>query len=176
MSLLELLGLRPRKSREPRNPLAEEIRQRLGNLPPERAEFVAAFAGLLVRVAHADENISPAEREALRRLVVEKVGLAPEEAEAVADIVTRHAEAVGGIEYARLTEAMNRLGTQQDKERLVDCLYAIATAESPVTIVEDEEIRAVARALLLSHSEFIRIRSRYREQLEVLQALRKKKT
>lgn len=40
-------------------------------------------------------------------------------------------------------------------------------------VFEDEAVRQVARALLLTHSQFIEIRRRYKEQLDVIQALRK---
>ncbi len=68
---------------------------------------------------------------------------------------------------------LNELASEEDKEHLIDCLYAVATADSTVSVIEDEEIRSVSRALLLSHSQFIAIRSRYKEQLAVIQALRK---
>ncbi|MFQ5666131.1 MAG: TerB family tellurite resistance protein [Candidatus Binatia bacterium] len=173
MSLLGILGLaRSDSAPAGRNPLADAIRDRLKRLPLRRAEFVAAFAGLLMRVAYADLEISPAERAALPRLIADHAGLSPDESATVAEIVTRQATGFAGIEYALLTRAFNEVATEQEKEQLIDCLYAIATAGSTVSVVEDDEIRAVARALMLSHQQFIAIRHRYKEQLEIIQAAR----
>ena len=169
---MKRLGL-ARSDPPPRNRYRAAVREHLDRLPAERAEFVAAFAGLLARVANADMEVSDAERKAMRRVITKNVGLSPAESEAVADTVVHHASALGGIDYASLTNTFNELGSEADKERLIDCLYAVATADDTVSVVEDEAVRQVARALLLTHSQFVDIRSRYKEQLEVIQALRK---
>ncbi len=160
MSLLRMLGLSPGE-RGPRNRVAAAIHERLGRLPPARAEFMAAFAGLLVRVAYADHELSAEERKRLPELLIEHAGLPPDEAGVVADVVVAEATALSGIDYAALTGTFNEVAGDDDKKRLIDCLYAIATADDAVSVPEDEEIRRVAHALLLSHSEFIAIRARY---------------
>jgi len=172
MSLLKRLGL-ARSDPPPRSRLTAAVREHLERLPPERAEFVAAFAGLLARVARADTDVSDAERRALGRVIKRSAGLSAAESEAVADTVVHHTTTLAGIDYSSLTSTFNELGSQADKEKLIDCLYAVATADSTVSVVEDEEIRQVARALLLTHAQFIGIRTRYKEKLEVIQALRK---
>jgi uncharacterized tellurite resistance protein B-like protein len=171
MSLLKVLGLAADDPR-PRNRLAAALGQRLGALRPERAELVAAFAGLLVRVAHADMEISTTERRRLRELIASHAGLSDAESEAVAECVVVEATELAGIDYASLTRTFNELASPQDKEHLIDCLYGVATADETVSVVEDEEIRQVARALLLGHAQFITIRGRYKEKLAVIQALR----
>jgi len=172
MSLLKHLGL-SHSDPPPRNRLVAAIRERLEHLEPRRAEFVAAFAGLLARVARADEEISDVERAALRAQIAQNTSLSRDESEAVADIVVHQAETLAGIDYASLTRTFNEIGGDEEKVKLIDCLYRIATADSSVSLVEDEAIRAVSNALLLPHSQFIEVRSRYKEQLEVLRELRR---
>src|SRR5262249_43916110 len=145
------------------HPVVAAIHERLAGLSLERAKFVAAFAGLLTRVAFADLEISHAERATLHALLADKAGLTPDEASAVGAIVTHQATALAGIDYAALTRVFNDIADAQAKEQLIDCLYAIATAQSTVSIAEDDQIRAVANALLLSHEQFIAIRHRYKE-------------
>jgi len=171
MSLLKLLGWADASPPAPER-LAAAIQARLGDLNATRAEFVAAFAGLLVRVAYADSGISEAERAVLAPLLAANAGLPVGEAETVMEIVTHQAATLEGISYATLTRAFNAIATDKEKERLIDCLFAVATAEGSISIVEDDEVRAVARALLLSHQQFIAVRSRYKDQLEVIQAAR----
>ena len=62
MSILEFLGLRRTDERTDASESAEtetvrKIVDRLDHLEPERARFVAAFAYILSRVAHADLEI-----------------------------------------------------------------------------------------------------------------------
>ncbi len=170
MSLLKLLGWA--EAEPPAERLATAIQARLNDLAPTRAEFVAAFAGLLVRVAYVDRAISEAERAVLAPLLAANAGLPVAEAETVMEIVTHQATALGGISYASLTRAFNAIATPAEKEHLIDCLFAVATAEGSISLVEDEEVRAVARALLLSQQQLLSVRSRYKEQLEVIQAAR----
>jgi len=173
MPLLRLLGLGTPDQTEASAGLSAAVRERLAHLPPARAEFTAAFAGLLMRVAHADSEVSPEEDAALRRLVDEHAGLTAEECEAVAALVTAHLESMAGIDYAELTRTMNTHASKDEKLHLIDCLYAVATADDLVSVVEDEEVKAVARALMLSHRELIEVRRRYSDQLEVIRAARK---
>ncbi len=170
MSLLKLLGWADAEPQPER--LAATIQARLTDLTPPRAEFVAAFAGLLVRVAYVDRSVSEAERAVLGPLLAENAGLPVAEAETVIEIVTHQATALGGISYASLTRSFNGIASEAEKTRLIDCLFAVATAEGSVSLVEDEEVRAVARALLLSQQQFIDVRSRYKDQLEVILAAR----
>ena len=170
MSLLKLLGWT--EADPPPERLSAAIQARLTDLTPTRAEFVAAFAGLLVRVAYVDRSVSEDERAVLGPLLSANAGLAPAEAATVIEIATHQAITLGGVSYASLTRAFNAIATDEERERLIDCLFAVATAEGSISLVEDEEVRAVARALLVSHQQFITIRSRYKDQLEVIQAAR----
>lgn len=169
MSILARLGL-SHSDPPSSNPLTAAIRERLRRLPAGRAEYVAAFAGLLVRIAYADRTVADPERVALRAALSACAGLTPDEAESVADLVVQ--QAIAGIEYSALTRSFNELATDAEKEQLLDCLYAVATADDSASLVEDDEIRAVAHALMLSHDQFIAIRLRYKDKLELLQGLR----
>jgi uncharacterized tellurite resistance protein B-like protein len=170
MSLLERLGLGSGKA-SARGTLAADIATRLRSLPPERAELVAAVAGLLARVAYADRQLSPAERAVLERLLGERTALTPAEATTAVEVVIRHETTLAGINYAALTRAFNAVATTAEKERFIDCLYAVASADRAISVAEDEAIRAVAHALLLSHGQFIAVRRRYKADLDVLKGL-----
>lgn len=174
MGLLEFLGLgRADSGQESGTPLAVAIRRELGAVVSADVERIAAYAGLLVRVAHADVEVSEEERTRLTEIIAEHTGVSPTEAQAIAALVIRQATELEGIEYALLTRAVNEFADTQEKERLIDCLYAVATADDEVSVAEDDIIRAVARALLLSHEQFIRIRQPYKDKLEVIRSLRK---
>ena len=54
----------------------DALEQALSQVPPEEARRVAAFAYLLSRVAHADDEVSEAERGAMIHLLVDREGFA----------------------------------------------------------------------------------------------------
>ena len=66
----------------------DALEESLSHVPPEEARRVAALAYLLSRVAHADHEVSDAEREAMVRLLVDRARLAPEQAAIVIGIAT----------------------------------------------------------------------------------------
>jgi uncharacterized tellurite resistance protein B-like protein len=173
MSLLEFLGVsRTNRSRTSETPLVQMLRDQLAGHDLGQVERIAAYAGLLVRVAHVDVEVSDAERMKLVEVIEQHLSVTAEQARRIGDLVIRQATELEGIEYSLLTRAVNDFADPEEKERLVDCLYAVATADGRISVAEDDEIRAVARALLLSHGQFIRIRQRFKDALEVIQSLR----
>jgi uncharacterized tellurite resistance protein B-like protein len=174
MSLLDFLGVARIKGKpDPETPLVRLLRQQLASHPSEEVERIAAYAGLLVRVAHVDLEVSDSERMKLMELIEVHLGVSAEQARSIGKLVVRQATELEGIEYSLLTRAVNDFADAAEKERLVDCLYAVATADGRISVAEDDTIRAVSRALLLSHRQFIGIRQRYKEALEVMQSFRR---
>lgn len=81
MSIWSYLGFKrgmPEKKDElSRADSVREIVPALDRLEPEKARFIAAFAYLLSRVAHADLDISSQETRAMEELVADHAGLHP---------------------------------------------------------------------------------------------------
>ena len=148
------------------------LEEELGRVEPERAERVAVFAALLARVAFADEEVSDLEVRSIAETVVRYGGMAESEAEAVAHVARDRTVALRGVDDNRLTRRFNEVASEDDKVGLLECLYAVATADDLVTHVEDREIRRIADALLVPASRILEIRSRHREKLEELRELR----
>lgn len=170
MSILQRLGLVPATVPPQEHGLVEGIERLLARLDPGRAEFVAVFAGLLARVAFADQEISDAEVSRIEILILDHGGLSFEEAQAVAAIA-RH-KTLRDAEPYLLTRRFSAIASEEQRLTLIDCLYAVASADDLVAFVEDVEVRRIADALLLPWSEVLKVRSRYREKLEELQQLR----
>jgi uncharacterized tellurite resistance protein B-like protein len=140
----------------------------LDRLDPERARFIAAFAYILSRVANADMNISAQEIAAMERIVMERAKLPEEQAVIVVQMAKTQNLLFGGTENYLVTREFNRIAGHDQKIALLDCLFAVSSADRSIVSAEDTEIRKIASELDLSHSEFIEIKSRYREFLEVL--------
>ena len=172
MSFLRKLGFVRGEPSSAELGLVETLEACLATVASERRRYVAAFAALLARVAYADEEISEGEADRIRAIVAEHGGLAPEETDAVVGLARNGTVALRGQQKNLLTRAFNEVASEADRRHLVDCLYAVATADDLVTHVEDREIRLVADALLLPSGDVLAIRARYRDKLEELQRLR----
>ena len=171
MSILKLFGLEGR-GRAPGPPSEPEtvrkIVDALERMEPEQARYVAGFAYVLSRVAHADLDISAEETRAMERIVVERAGLPEEQAIIVVQIAKTQSLLFGGTDDYVVTREFNRIATQAQKRALLDCLFAVSAADRDVSMSEDGEIRRIAGELGLTHEDFIAARSAFREHLAVL--------
>jgi uncharacterized tellurite resistance protein B-like protein len=175
MSIWKLLGL-SEKAAEGGSPRpsggdtdsVREISEALARLEPARARYLAAFAYLLSRVAHADRQVSPAETRAMVRMVEQWGHLSPEDARLAVEIATRQAVHHGGTENFLVSRQFNSMATHEQKLELLHSLYAVCAADHPVSAVEEHEIRKISRELLLHHRDFIAVRIAHRDQVAVL--------
>ena len=145
-----------------------KIVEKLDRMEPERARYIASFAYLLSRVAHADMHISKEETSAMERIVTERASLPEEQAILVVQMAKTQSLLFGHTENFLVTREFQKIATREQKFSLLDCLYAVSAADSSISTVEDNEIRKISRELHLSHQDFIAVRLRYRDHLAVL--------
>jgi uncharacterized tellurite resistance protein B-like protein len=144
------------------------IARELEGLPQERAKYLAAFAALLSRAALADSAIADEEVSEMERLVAERGGLPEEQAVLVVQMAKTHALLLGGTEKFYVSQEFVSLTDRDQRLALIDCLFAVAAAEGGVSVVEENEIRRVSHELQLEHRDYITVRSKYRDSLNVL--------
>lgn len=142
----------------------------LDEMELERARFIAAFAYILSRVARSDQEISTEETRLMERIVAEQGHLPEEQAIIVVQIAKTQSLLFGGIEDYVVTRAFNRTATKEQKLALLNCLFAVSAANRSISAQEDSALRQIARELKLRHSEFIEVRLRYRDHLDVLKS------
>lgn len=167
-SILELLGFRSGPGAPEPPDAVREIAERLGHLPPERARYVAAFAVVLSRVAHADLEIDRRERDKIAEILVDLGHLGAEEAATAAEIATAQSHAAGGTEHYLATRELSETATREQKEDLLDCLFAVSAADGAISTKEENQVRQIASELGLGHREMAAIRSRWNEYREIL--------
>jgi len=148
-----------------------DIAQRLSNLDPDRARWIAAFAMVLARAARADLDISSEELGEMQKIVHEIGGLPEDQAALVAEMAAHRNELLGVTEDYLSTREFKNVAADGDAERLLHCLFAVTAADDSISLVEEEEVRQVANELGVDHSEFTAIRATYREKREVLRGL-----
>ncbi len=171
MFLRRFLGLEGDPGRAESRPETDTVRMivgRLESMDPARARYLAAFAYLLSRVANADRSISPEETREMERIVSERGGLAEELAVLVVQIAKSQNLLFGGQENFLVTREFGRIATEEHKIGLIDCLFAVAAADESIVSEEDTEVRKIASELGLSHSDFISVKTRYRQWLRAL--------
>jgi uncharacterized tellurite resistance protein B-like protein len=163
-SLLQFLGLDDKRA-ESREPGVEAITAELGTLEPARAQFFAAFACVLARVAGADLRIDASEVEAMESTLVETAGVSTQEAGLVVRIANAHMEELGGTENFLVTREFRKLSSQAERGQLLHCLFAVAAADDLISGDESNEIMNIAQELGLSKEEALGIRIRFRDKL-----------
>ena len=171
MGLLDLFGLKGRPETVESKSASDTIRkitEQIEEMEPERAKYIASFAYLLGRAAHADLSISEHETREMERIVQNVAGLPEEQAILVVQIAKAQHALFGSTENFVVTQEFNRLSTRAQKLALLNCLFAVSSSDRSISTLEDNEIRKVSRELRLDHSDFIAARSAYKEHLEVL--------
>lgn len=172
MSIWKFLGVEKREtapqasSRE--TDTVRKIVEALDRLEPERARYIAAFAYLLSRVAHADRTISPEETREMERIVMERSGLPEEQAILVVQMAKTQSLLFGGTENFLVTREFNNIANREQKLALLHCLFAVSSSDQSISTLEDNEIRQISKELRLSHQDFISVRLSHRQHLAVL--------
>ncbi len=146
----------------------DALEETLSHMPPDEARRVAAFAYLLSRVAHADHEVTDAEREAMVRLLVDRAHLAPDRAAIVIGIATSKIVHVRGTQDYLVSREVAARATVEEKRALIDGLYAVCAADGLISTIEDNDVRRVASEIGLEHSDVVDMRARYRGSLGVL--------
>jgi len=147
------------------------VRKIVGELeamPPERARFVAAFAYILGRVAHADHRFSADETAAMER-IVRGFGDRPEEqAVLVVQIAKSQNRLFGGTENFLVTREFREISSPEERRHLLDCMFAVSAADESISSVEESQIRQIASELGFNHREFVQARLAWSERREVM--------
>jgi uncharacterized tellurite resistance protein B-like protein len=145
-----------------------KIVARLEALPPERARFIAAFAYILGRVAHADHHFSDDETRAMEAIVREFGELPEEQAVLVVQIAKSQNRLFGGTENFLVTREFREISTAEERRHLLDCMFAVSAADDSISAAEESQIRQIASELGFTHREYVDARLGWSEKREVM--------
>ena len=166
MSILKWLGITDEAPTTADDAL-QEIERALEKHGPERARYLACFAYILTRAAKADHHVSDGEAQTMERVVREWARVDDEQAALIVRIARDAGRSRGTDDYL-ITREFERVATRDEKLSLLDCLFEIAAADSPILTSEDNEVRRVASELKLEHADYIAVRQRHLTNLNVL--------
>lgn len=172
MFIRKLLGLEPRAAgpAEDTNTV-RRIVQELEALEPARARYLAAFAFILSRVAHADAHVSAEETQAMERIVRQWGGISEAQSVLVVQIAKTQSSLLGATEDFLVTRQFKSIATPAQREELLHCLFAVSAADESISSAEEALVRQVASELDVADRDFLGIRSRYSDKRAVLKNL-----
>lgn len=174
MPILEFLGLAgpPGDDASAEADVIRHIVEELEALPEERARYLAAFAWVLGRAAHADSHVSADETRKMEDIVRVLGHLPEEQAVLVVEMARHQVRLFGGTQNYVVTRQFRALSTREQRMELLECVFAVSAADASITVAEEGEARKISTELGLDHAEFVRARAAYVEHLEALKALR----
>ena len=138
-------------------PLRETL-DALDHLEPARARYLAGFAYLLGRIAHADQHVSAEETRAMETLVREHGELSNDQAILVVQLAKTSNLLFGGTANFLVAREFADLATYEQKLALMKCVFAVSTADSAISIAEESEIHRLAAELRIDQPDLIKLR------------------
>ena len=145
-------------------PLRETL-DALDHLEPDRARFLAAFAYLLGRVAHADQHVSAEETQAMEGLVREQGTLTQAQAMVVVQLAKTSNLLFGGSANYLVARQFAELATYDERLALMRCLFAVAATDDAISMTEEGEIHRIANELRIEQKDLIALRLSHRRHL-----------
>ncbi len=173
MALLKkLLGLGGEEKRGSDDGDTETVRRisaELDRLPTETAKYLAAFAYVLARVAHADLDIDDTETLEMERIATSLTELSSAEAALVVQIAKTQARLLGETENYVVTREFRKIATREQRGQLLQCMFAVAAADGTISGVESAELASIGEELGFTRAEVNSLRGAYRDKLSEFQ-------
>jgi uncharacterized tellurite resistance protein B-like protein len=145
-------------------PLRETL-DALDHMEPGHARFLAAFAYLLGRVAHADQHVSPEETAAMEKLVREQGHLSEDQAMVVTQLAKTSNLLFGGTANFLVAREFAGMATYEQKLDLMHCLFAISVTDESISLAEEGEIHKIARELGINQPDLVALRVAHQRHL-----------
>jgi uncharacterized tellurite resistance protein B-like protein len=149
------------------------IVSRLEALPATQARYLAAFAYVMSRAAHADLEVSDAETAAMERFVVELGGIDEAQAVQVVQMAKLQTQLHGSTEDFLVTREFSRIATADQKLALLRCCFAVGAADDTITADEASVVNQIARELDVTRDQLNDVRDEFVERMSAIQAIRR---
>ena len=152
------------------------ISAELEALPLEARRFIAGYAYVLARVAHADLEVSEPELAFMEHAVVEVGHLSEAQAVLVVEMARNMNEIYGATDDYVVTREFAQHATVEQREDLLRTAFAMGAADHSITAPESAELNEVGKELGFRADEVDTIRVEFSDQLASLQAMRRMTT
>ena len=137
----------------------------LDRLEPDHARYLAQFAYLLGRVAHADQHVSPEEIRTMETLVKQEGNLSEDLAVLVVGLARTSNRMFGGTDNFIIARDFATYASYPQRLGLLRCLFSVSISEGNISIAEEREIQRIARELRIDGEDLIKLRLEFRQHL-----------
>lgn len=141
-------------------------------LDADQRRYLAGFAYVLSRAAHADLHISDEESALIEQVVMEIGKLPRPQALLVVEIAKHQTQLYGATEDYLVTREFAKRASEEQRLALLEACFAVVAADHPISAEEYAELTQIARELDLSREQLNVIRREYREHLAAIQRMR----
>ena len=162
-SIWSWLGLGAREPQE--HSALREVVSALDQLEPQRARYIARFAYLLGRVAHADQQASAEETAVMERLVRDEGRLTSDQAILVVGLAKTSNLLFGGTADFEVARDFAESASYDEKLALAKCLFAVAASEDSISMTEETEIHRILNQLKIQPADLTALRIAHRAHL-----------
>lgn len=145
-------------------PLRDTL-EALDHLEPARARYLASFAYLLGRVAHADQHVSPDETRLMAELVEEQGQIDGEQAAVVVQLAQANNRLFAGTADFLVAREFAIATTYAQRLALMRCLFAIAATDKSISTAEEGEIHRIAGELRIERQDLVALRVAHSQHL-----------
>jgi uncharacterized tellurite resistance protein B-like protein len=121
-----------------------------------------ATAALLVEMMRMSGEVTDTERARVLHALNVKFGLTPDETAELSRLAEQ--EAREATDYYQFTSLMQSRFSMEEKERLIEHLWAVAYADGELHRYEEHLVRKIADLLYVSHRAFIAAKLRAKEK------------
>ncbi len=146
---------------------------RLDSLPVERARFLAGFAYILARAAHADLDIGDDETTVMESAVHELGELDEAQAVLVVQMAKLQARAKFGTEDYLVTREFAGFASDAQKLAVLRACFAVGAADDEISSDEAQVINGIAKELGVDRPTLNTIREAYVDQFALIRAARR---
>lgn len=146
------------------------VQGHLQDVDDETVKIVAAVAGLLATVAHADRTLTREERAHMER-VLQRIQVLPDAAAAaVRELLDAEALQLGQEGMHRFLRDLRELADLEARREILDVLMDLAASDDELAMSETHMLRRIATGLGLDDADYLAAQQRHREKLSVLKS------
>jgi uncharacterized tellurite resistance protein B-like protein len=141
-------------------------------LDPEERRYLAGFAYVLSRAAHADLAIDEDETGLMEEILVRIGGLPEAQAVLAVEIAKHQTQLYGGTEDYLVTREFAARATDEQRMALMESCFDVVASDHRISAEEYAELTQIASELGLNQAQLNVIRRSYRDHLEAIQRMR----
>ena len=146
---------------------------RLDSLPTDRARFLAGYAYILARAAHADLEISDEETLVMESALIDIGGVDQAQAVLIVQMAKLQSRAKFGTEDYLVTREFASFATDDEKQAVLRAAFAVGAADNEIASSEAQTINEIAHELGVDRPTLNAIREAYVDKFSAIRAARR---